>query len=226
MIGEVEDYLRGLGWVADAGARARDEGHVFHVECFVVPREGREPSVKTIEQAARHAPTLTGGCWTWSLYRCQPCRPRWNHPAAVTQALHREARGDHGNQTRNLHGPQRCNGQLRGVFYTSATVSIKHIPASEAYYDGKRAKGKRAHPGCAGPRPPTRQHALGRALRPTKNNRPHTCSPLDQRTRTTDKVSSPEHPTPTTERTGGGATARVVNTIQAVPLRGPVAQAD
>ena len=51
VIGEVEDYLRGLDWVADAGARARDEGHVFHVECFVVPRDGCEPSVKTIEQA-------------------------------------------------------------------------------------------------------------------------------------------------------------------------------
>jgi hypothetical protein len=51
VIGEVEDYLRGLDCVADAGARARDEGHVFHVECFVVPREGREPLVKTIEQA-------------------------------------------------------------------------------------------------------------------------------------------------------------------------------
>jgi cation diffusion facilitator family transporter len=51
VIGEVEDYLRGLDWVAEAGARARDEGHVFHVECFVVPRDGCEPSVKTVEQA-------------------------------------------------------------------------------------------------------------------------------------------------------------------------------
>jgi divalent metal cation (Fe/Co/Zn/Cd) transporter len=51
VIGEVENYLRGLDWVAEAGARARDEGHVFHVECFVVPRDGCEPSVTTIEQA-------------------------------------------------------------------------------------------------------------------------------------------------------------------------------
>jgi hypothetical protein len=51
VIGEVEDYLRGLDWVSEAGARARDEGHVFHVECFVVPRDGCEPSVKTIEDA-------------------------------------------------------------------------------------------------------------------------------------------------------------------------------
>ena len=51
VIGEVEDYLCGLDWVAEAGARARDEGHVFHVECFVVPRDGCDPSVKTIELA-------------------------------------------------------------------------------------------------------------------------------------------------------------------------------
>ena len=53
VIGEVEDYLRGLDWVADAGARARDEGHVFHVECFVVPQAGQEPSVSQLEDARR-----------------------------------------------------------------------------------------------------------------------------------------------------------------------------
>jgi cation diffusion facilitator family transporter len=50
----VEDavsHLRGLDWVAEAGARARDEGHVFHVECFVVPVAGRDPSVETLEEA-------------------------------------------------------------------------------------------------------------------------------------------------------------------------------
>ena len=51
MIGQVEDYLRGLDWVADVGVRARDEGHVFHVEGFVVPRDGREPSVAGLEEA-------------------------------------------------------------------------------------------------------------------------------------------------------------------------------
>ncbi len=35
---EIVDYLRGLPWVADAGVRMRDQGQVFHVEAFVVPR--------------------------------------------------------------------------------------------------------------------------------------------------------------------------------------------
>ena len=53
VIGQVEDYLRGLDWVADVGVRARDEGHVFHVEGFVVPKEGRDPSVAELEEARR-----------------------------------------------------------------------------------------------------------------------------------------------------------------------------
>ena len=36
--GRVRDYLQGLEWVAEAGVRIRDEGQVFHVEAFVVPR--------------------------------------------------------------------------------------------------------------------------------------------------------------------------------------------
>jgi cation diffusion facilitator family transporter len=53
VIAEVEEYLRGMDWVADAGARVRDEGHVFHVECFVVPKAGREPSVSQLDEARR-----------------------------------------------------------------------------------------------------------------------------------------------------------------------------
>jgi divalent metal cation (Fe/Co/Zn/Cd) transporter len=53
IIEKVEDYLRGLDWVAEAGARTRDEGHVFHVECFVVAREGQEPSVSQLDDARR-----------------------------------------------------------------------------------------------------------------------------------------------------------------------------
>ena len=44
-------YLRTLEWVADAGSRMRDEGHVFHVEAFVVPRGGQVPSLETLESA-------------------------------------------------------------------------------------------------------------------------------------------------------------------------------
>ena len=53
MIGELEEYLRGLDWVAAAGVRARDEGHVLHVECFVVPVAGVEPSVETLTDTQR-----------------------------------------------------------------------------------------------------------------------------------------------------------------------------
>ena len=48
---EVEDYLRGLNWVAEAGCRTRDEGHVFHIEAFVVPRKRRLPSLEALEEA-------------------------------------------------------------------------------------------------------------------------------------------------------------------------------
>ncbi|MFL2001451.1 cation diffusion facilitator family transporter [Microbacterium sp. A1-JK] len=47
----IDDYLRGLPWVADAGSRMRDEGHVFHVEAFVVPIDGTVPSLEMLESA-------------------------------------------------------------------------------------------------------------------------------------------------------------------------------
>jgi transposase len=50
---------------------------------------------------------------------------------------------DSGNRTGNLRRPQRYNRQLQRVFYTSAMISIQHSPASRAFYDGKRAQGKR-----------------------------------------------------------------------------------
>lgn len=50
LIDEIDDYLRGMHWVADAGSRVRDEGHVFHIEAFVVPKRGRV-TVDQIEQA-------------------------------------------------------------------------------------------------------------------------------------------------------------------------------
>jgi len=50
---------------------------------------------------------------------------------------------DSGNRTGNLRRPQRYNRQLQRVFYTSAMISIQHSPASRAFYDGKRAEGKR-----------------------------------------------------------------------------------
>ena len=48
---EIEDYLRGLPWVEQVGSRVRDQGHVLHVEAFVVPRRGRTPSMRRLMQA-------------------------------------------------------------------------------------------------------------------------------------------------------------------------------
>lgn len=45
---QVEDYLRGLPWVGEAGCRVRDQGHVFHIEAFIVPRRRRGPSLKVL----------------------------------------------------------------------------------------------------------------------------------------------------------------------------------
>lgn len=47
----VEHYLRSLPWVEQVGCRTRDEGHVFHIEAFIVPRRGRAPSLKKIAAA-------------------------------------------------------------------------------------------------------------------------------------------------------------------------------
>jgi transposase len=50
---------------------------------------------------------------------------------------------DSGRRTGNLHRPHRYNRQLNRVFYTSALVSITCNPESRAFYDRKRAEGKK-----------------------------------------------------------------------------------
>lgn len=52
LAGRVDQYLAGLPWVSEAGSRVRDEGHVFHIEAFVVPRE-RVLTLGEIESARR-----------------------------------------------------------------------------------------------------------------------------------------------------------------------------
>ena len=49
-IDDVEDVARATPWVAECVARARDQGHVFHVEMFVVPHVGHDPSVEEIRR--------------------------------------------------------------------------------------------------------------------------------------------------------------------------------
>ena len=51
VVHRVDEYLRSLGWVEDAGSRARDEGHVFHIESFVVPRSRRKVSLADLAAA-------------------------------------------------------------------------------------------------------------------------------------------------------------------------------
>ena len=47
----LDAYLRGLPWAREARSRIRDEGHVFHVEAFVVPADGAMPGLEQLEEA-------------------------------------------------------------------------------------------------------------------------------------------------------------------------------
>ncbi|WKD56627.1 Cation efflux family protein [Corynebacterium capitovis DSM 44611] len=49
-IATIEETAHNVGWVEEAAARVRDEGHVFHVELFAVPREGQDPTVEQIRE--------------------------------------------------------------------------------------------------------------------------------------------------------------------------------
>lgn len=48
---DVDDYLRSLPWVNEVGSRVRDQGHVFHIEAFIVPNEGQDPTVEQLMDA-------------------------------------------------------------------------------------------------------------------------------------------------------------------------------
>ncbi len=61
VVGQVDRVLRELPWARAGRARVRDEGHVFHVEAFVVPR--RMPSLDELEAARRAVQDLH---WTVS----------------------------------------------------------------------------------------------------------------------------------------------------------------
>ncbi|WP_306232401.1 cation diffusion facilitator family transporter [Agrococcus beijingensis] len=41
LIRRIDETLQRLPWVADAASRVRDEGHVFHVEAYVVPKRSK-----------------------------------------------------------------------------------------------------------------------------------------------------------------------------------------
>ncbi|NJC24254.1 divalent metal cation (Fe/Co/Zn/Cd) transporter [Arthrobacter pigmenti] len=48
---QIDSYLQSLSWVKEARSRVRDEGHVFHIESFVVPRQWRRATLHKIEKA-------------------------------------------------------------------------------------------------------------------------------------------------------------------------------
>ncbi|MEX5236991.1 cation transporter [Kocuria arenosa] len=58
LIQEVETVLRQQPWVQDVGVRVRDEGHVFHVEGFVVPVAGVVPTLEQLAAARRRCTDL------------------------------------------------------------------------------------------------------------------------------------------------------------------------
>ncbi len=51
VITQVTDYLRGLPWISEVGSRVRDQGHVFHIESFIVPKNGQAPSLQQLADA-------------------------------------------------------------------------------------------------------------------------------------------------------------------------------
>jgi divalent metal cation (Fe/Co/Zn/Cd) transporter len=51
LVAEVDRALEELAWVQHARSRVRDQGHVFHVECFVVPAGGRSPGLADLARA-------------------------------------------------------------------------------------------------------------------------------------------------------------------------------
>ncbi|MDD7960950.1 cation diffusion facilitator family transporter [Microbacterium thalli] len=51
LAGRVDAYLAGLPWVSSVGSRVRDEGHVFHIEAFIVPTGDDELTLERLEAA-------------------------------------------------------------------------------------------------------------------------------------------------------------------------------
>lgn len=60
LIHEIGRVLAAVDWAVDHGARVRDEGHVFHVEAFLVPADGEEITVDRLTEVRRG---LAGLSW-------------------------------------------------------------------------------------------------------------------------------------------------------------------
>ncbi|HLT84869.1 MAG TPA: cation transporter [Phototrophicaceae bacterium] len=51
LVPQIDERLSALPWVASARSRVRDQGHVFHVESFVVPVDGYAPTLEDLTAA-------------------------------------------------------------------------------------------------------------------------------------------------------------------------------
>lgn len=58
LIDAAEARAHTFPWVSDARARVRDQGHVFHVELFVVPHRGQDPTVSELDRLRRSVESL------------------------------------------------------------------------------------------------------------------------------------------------------------------------
>ncbi|WP_314038563.1 cation transporter [Dietzia sp. CH92] len=59
LVHRIDDLLAGVDWAVDRGARVRDEGHVFHVEAFLVPADGQEVTVARLAEVRRQLSQLS-----------------------------------------------------------------------------------------------------------------------------------------------------------------------
>ena len=59
LVHRIDDLLAGVDWAVDRGARVRDEGHVFHVEAFLVPADGQEVTVARLTEVRRRLSQLS-----------------------------------------------------------------------------------------------------------------------------------------------------------------------
>lgn len=59
LVHEIDEALDGVDWADDHGARVRDEGHVFHVEAFLVPADGQQVTVDRLAGVRRRLTELS-----------------------------------------------------------------------------------------------------------------------------------------------------------------------
>lgn len=59
LVDEIDETLGGVAWARDHGVRVRDEGHIFHVEAFLVPAEGQQVTVDRLLDVRRRLSELS-----------------------------------------------------------------------------------------------------------------------------------------------------------------------